>query len=313
MLRLDDRWIWDSWVADDGERYHLFFLQAPSSLLDAERRHTAATIGHASSTDLTEWRIEPDVLGPGDGTWDDLALWTGSVVRDGSGWRLFYTAISTRGHGVKDQRIGTAVSPDLIEWQREGDAPAVVADARWYKTLDEDPTASETWRDPFVLADPDGSGWHMLVTARAAGAPRLQDGVIAHATSDDLRRWTVQPPLGPPAGFGQIEVPQVRMVDGTWVLVFTCHPDEQSPAQVQRFGPHSTWSITAPGPLGPWHLDRARPLTADPFLFAAPLVQRRDGGWSLVGFRNVVAEGRDELWIVDPIAVRLVDGVLTGA
>jgi len=26
VLRLADDWVWDSWVADDGERYHLFFL-----------------------------------------------------------------------------------------------------------------------------------------------------------------------------------------------------------------------------------------------------------------------------------------------
>ena len=29
MLRLEHDWVWDSWVADDGERYHLFFLKAP--------------------------------------------------------------------------------------------------------------------------------------------------------------------------------------------------------------------------------------------------------------------------------------------
>src|SRR4051812_23371389 len=34
VLRLDDQWVWDSWVADDGELYHLFFLQAPRALGD---------------------------------------------------------------------------------------------------------------------------------------------------------------------------------------------------------------------------------------------------------------------------------------
>ena len=34
MLRLEDAWIWDSWIADDGERYHLFFLKAPRALED---------------------------------------------------------------------------------------------------------------------------------------------------------------------------------------------------------------------------------------------------------------------------------------
>jgi beta-fructofuranosidase len=31
MLSLADYWIWDSWIADDGETYHLYFLQAPRS------------------------------------------------------------------------------------------------------------------------------------------------------------------------------------------------------------------------------------------------------------------------------------------
>jgi beta-fructofuranosidase len=30
VLRLDEAWIWDSWIDDDGELFHLFFLKAPS-------------------------------------------------------------------------------------------------------------------------------------------------------------------------------------------------------------------------------------------------------------------------------------------
>lgn len=306
-------WTWDSWVVDDGERFHLFYLQAPTSLGDPGLRHVHATIGHASSQDLVDWRIEPDALAPSADGWDDVAIWTGSVVRDGAGWRMFYTALGSRGHGVKDQRIGAAVSDDLVRWTRDGAAPAPLVDGRWYGTLDEDPGASETWRDPFVLRDPEGDGWHMLVTARARGGLRNADGVLAHATSPDLRSWTVLPPLGPPAGFGQIEVPQVRRIDGSWVLVFTCHPDEQTPEQVARFGPHSTWSLTAGGPLGPWDLSSARPFEHDPLLFAAPLVQRRDGSWALLGFRNTESEGRQELWILDPVTVHLEDGRLVAS
>ena len=32
MLRVGSHYLWDSWVADDGELYHLFFLMAPRSL-----------------------------------------------------------------------------------------------------------------------------------------------------------------------------------------------------------------------------------------------------------------------------------------
>jgi beta-fructofuranosidase len=312
MLRLEDAWIWDSWIADDGERYHLFFLKAPRALEDAGLRHTAATIGHASSLDLVDWDVHEDALLPDAKRWDDVALWTGSAVRGGDGaWRMYYTALSSDpGHGVKDQRIGLAESRDLTTWQRVGDRPLVAPDPRWYRTIDG--THSETWRDPFVFADPEGDGWHMLITARHPDAPRLSDGVLAHARSADLVTWELQPPLTEPAGFGQIEVPQVRVVDGRHVLVFTCHPEEQSAGQIERFSPHSTWSVLGDHPLGPWDIDAARPFEAAPKLFAAPLVQQRDGTWAFVGFLNQEPEGILSFEILDPIPVGLRDGALQG-
>jgi beta-fructofuranosidase len=312
MLRLEDAWIWDSWIADDGERYHLFFLKAPRALEDAGLRHTAATIGHASSLDLVDWDVHEDALLPDAKRWDDVALWTGSAVRGDDGtWRMYYTALSSDpGHGVKDQRIGLAESRDLTSWKRVGDRPLVAPDPRWYRTIDG--SHSETWRDPFVFADPQGDGWHMLITARHPDAPRLSDGVLAHARSADLATWELQPPLTEPAGFGQIEVPQVRVVDGRHVLVFTCHPEEQSAGQIERFGPHSTWSVLGDHPLGPWDIDAARPFEAAPKLFAAPLVQRRDGTWAFVGFLNQEPEGILSFEILDPIPVGLRDGALQG-
>jgi beta-fructofuranosidase len=314
VLRLRDDWVWDSWVADDGERFHLFFLQAPRALADPGKRHTRATIGHATSTDLVDWDYAGTALLPSVDGWDDLSLWTGSTVRGDDGvWRMFYTALSTqRGHVHRDQRIGLAESRDLMTWERVGDQPLVVPDGRWYETLPEDPGASETWRDPFVFRDPDG--WHMLVTARLRGAPRLDDGTLGHARSHDLRSWEVQPPVsGAPSGFGQLEVSQVRVVDGRPVLVFTCHPDEQSPERVAAHGAWCTWSVVGePGGslLGPWDLSRAVPFEAEPALFAAPLVQRRDASWAMFGFRNTESEGAVSLELIDPVTVGIVgDGL----
>lgn len=312
MLRLPDHWVWDSWVADAGDLYHLFFLKAPRALRDPGLRHAAAVVGHATSTDLTNWEVREDALLPRAGGWDDLAIWTGSVIRGpDDGWRLFYTALSSSGgHGVRDQRIGVAESDDLGSWRRVGERPLVDPDPRWYRTLDEDPAASETWRDPFVIADPAGGGWHMLITARAPGAPRRRDGVLGHARSRDLRRWEVRPPLTEPAGFGQLEVPQVRLVEGRWLLVFTCHPEEQSPEQIERFGPHCTWYVFGDGPLGPWDVDASRPFRDEPQLFGAPLVQQRDGAWAFVGFRNREDEGVLSFEILDPIQVSVHTGEL---
>jgi beta-fructofuranosidase len=315
LLRLPDDWVWDSWIADDGERYHLFFLKAPRALLDAGLRHARATIGHASSTDLKDWTYHGDALVPHPSGWDDLALWTGSIARGDDGvWRMYYTAINTRGHGLRDQKIGFVESDDLHTWRRVTDRPAVEVDGRWYRTLDGDPLASETWRDPFVFRDPNGDGWRMLITARVKDGRRADDGVLAEARSADMRHWEVGPPVSSPgAGFGQLEVPQVRMVAGRPVLVFTCHPQEQTADRVARFGRYSTWSLVGPALTGPWDVAAAQPFTAEPALFAAPFVQQRDGSWALVGFRNTEPEGLLAFEILPPTPVVLGDGGLTVA
>jgi beta-fructofuranosidase len=228
---------------------------------------------------------------------------------------MFYTALGTaRGQVLRDQRIGVVASDDLHTWHRTTDGPLVTADPRWNRTLDEDGTAGETWRDPFVFRDPDGDGWHMLVTARLRDAERYDDGVLAHARSRDLVSWEVQPPVsGDPSGFGQLEVPQVRVVDGRPVLVFTCHPEEQSEARTAEHGLWCTWSVAGePGGslLGPWDVSAAVPFRAEPTLFAAPLVERPDGGWALLGFRNREQEGVLSFEIVDPVEVTIQDDSL---
>ncbi|MHA3704901.1 glycosyl hydrolase [Jatrophihabitans sp. YIM 134969] len=312
MLRRDDAWVWDSWVVDDGELFHLFFLTAPRALGRFDARHTAARIGHATSVDLVHWEPRPDALGPGPCGWDDLAVWTGSVVRapDG-GWLMFYTAVNTGGYGLRDQRIGVAGSDDLTTWRRLSDEPVLAVGSSWYRTLDDDPTVSETWRDPFVFRDPDGDGWRMLVTARAAGGAHHDDGVLAEARSTDLLHWELGPPVTEPGhGFGQLEVPQVRLVDGVPTLVFTCEPTEMSAARLAAGARWCTWSVTGPSLAGPWDISRAQPFVEEPDLFAAPLVQRRDGSWVLLGFRNLERHGVDAFEIVDPIPVALRNGRL---
>lgn len=315
MLALPDDWVWDSWIADDGERYHLFFLRAPRALGDPRLRHTAARVGHATSADLVAWKVHQDALAPAPARWDDLAIWTGSVQRgDDAIWRMFYSALST-GRGLRegDQRIGVAQSNDLFSWRRVGDRPLIGPDPRWYHTLHSDRTLSDTWRDPFVFKDPGGAGWHMLITARAAGVPLLQSGVLAHARSADMLAWELQPPLSAPAGFGELEVAQVRIVEGRALLVFTCQPERQSDEQIARFGRFSTWYVLGHSLAGPWDVATARPFEGEADLSAAPLVQRREGGWAFLGFRSNDAPGGSSLEILDPIAVTLSDGELRPA
>ena len=293
---------------------------APRALKDPGKRHLAARVGHAVSRDLVEWDFRGECFGPSEAGFDDLAIWTGSVVREHDRWRMFYTALSKAGHHIYDQRVGSAVSDDLHHWHRVSPEPAVRVDGRWYKTLANTPMpttgpdlegSSETWRDRAVIRDPDGDGWHLFVTARSVAAGRNDDGVIAHATSPDLFTWTLGPPLcDPGAGFGQLEVLQNVVVSGRPVLAFTCHPQEQTAERIAEWGEYCTWSVPSPGALGPWDMNKARPFLPEPDLFAAPIVRLRDGSSAIIGFRNLEPEGDPEnlgFEIIDPISVTLDD------
>ena len=112
MLRLPDRWLWDFWIAEDDAACHLFFLQAPR-VGDPDLRHWNTSVGHAVSTDLTYWQVVGDALTPStEPAFDDLATWTGSVVRGDDGvWYLFYTGLSRADDG-QVQRVGLATSRD---------------------------------------------------------------------------------------------------------------------------------------------------------------------------------------------------------
>ena len=228
MLTLPNAWAWDFWLADDGERFHLFYLHAPRDLGDPELRHRAAGVGHAVSTDLRTWEPLPEALTAGEpGGPDDLAIWTGCVVRPGPDdpWHMFYTGTTDVG-GEVVQSTCLATSPDLGTWTREPGNPVLRADPRWYELLGEG-WPGEHWRDPWVHRDPGGDGWHMLVTARARTGPDDDRGVVGAAWSLDLRRWQARPPRSAPgAGFGQLEVMQVEVVGdppaGRPVLLFAC-------------------------------------------------------------------------------------------
>lgn len=301
MLRLPDHWVWDSWPAraDDGS-HHLFFLRASRALLDPDRRHLRASIGHARSADLTHWELLPDALVAADSpAWDDRATWTGSVVRGDDGvWRLFYTGVSWADDGLV-QRVGVAHSEDMVSWHRRPESQVVEADPRWYEKLASGDWFDEAWRDPWVFRGEDGQ-WHMLLTARAAVGDPATRSVIGHATSPDLEHWEVQPPLSEPAGWGQMEVPQTVVVDGQPFLLFCCWDSHQG-EQRQQQATGGMWFAPGDSLLGPWDFSAAG--TFDhPSLYAARLVEATPGQWALVGFSDRVdGEFRGE--ILDPLPV----------
>lgn len=105
----------------------------------------------------------------------------------------------------------------------------------------------------------------------------------------------------PGAGFGRLEVPQVACVDGRWVLIFSCAQDETFGAVLAEHGQDvGIWALAAPGPLGPFDVTAAQPLTSAD-RYAGRLVRDRAGRWVLLAFDN--ATGGFGGWITDPLPV----------
>ncbi|MBO9627296.1 MAG: glycosyl hydrolase family 32 [Microbacterium sp.] len=301
---LDTHWVWDFWLADDGESFHLYYLHAPRTLGDERLRHRNAVIGHAVSQDLSTWRDLGPVLGPGsDGGFDMSATWTGSVVRGADGvWRMFYTGARFLDPIAMTnvETVGVATSTDLHTWVKQP-GPVASADPRWYETLPDGTWREEAWRDPWVFADASGR-WHMLTTARARSGAGDDRGVVGHAVSDDLGTWTVLPPLSEPgAGFAHLEVPQIVRVDGEQVLLFSC--DGPALAGPRAGGRGGIWAVAGVSPTGPFAVSGAQ-LLVDDALYAGRILADRTGRAVLLAFENRDAAGGFPGRISDPIPVR---------
>ena len=329
-LKLADKWIWDSWYVFDGNLYHAFYLHASRALGDPNRRHRHPIIGHATSTDLTNWTVVRDAMIVSDdpAAFDSWTTWTGSVVKADDGkWWMFYTGTS-RGDGGEVQTIGAATSDDLLIWDKVSSEPLVKADYKWYEQYRPDEWHDEAWRDPWVFRFPsavttgaaavgladwsDGAAadssevWHMLVTARAepsVGGNVRTRGVMGHATSTDLRNWTVQPPLSQPhQGFGQLEVFQFEVVDGVPVVVFCCGWRELSPERLAEFGQRdATYSVSCNADLTGLDFSRARAFE-DRLVYAARIIEGPDG-WVLIGFDNFDSDGGFIGQLCDPVPI----------
>jgi predicted GH43/DUF377 family glycosyl hydrolase len=94
-------------VIFDGATYHMWYSGADG---------INARIGYATSSDGITWtrqKSNPLIdVGP-PGAWDDQIIWFPSVIKQGSGYKMWY--------GAKDgttYRIGYATSPDGITWTK---------------------------------------------------------------------------------------------------------------------------------------------------------------------------------------------------
>lgn len=314
MLRPANHYLWDFWFAPHGSepdaQYHLFYLQAPRSLPDPDMRHAHASVGHAVSPDLINWETRGTALAAGlPGSWDDRAIWTGSIVERAGTYYCFYTGTTHAENGLI-QRIGMATSTDLSHWERHPANPLLEADPRWYEKLDLTCWYEEACRDPWIVYDAETAYYYMFYTARVHTGPADGRGVIGCARSSDLTHWEPLPPVSEPGEFGHLEVPQMIRIGSRYYMLFCTARANHSTARRARIGPHGSWTgthyLVAETITGPYRLLTDEGLVADDVgtYYGGRLVEDPSGQLVFLAWRQWDETGRFAGDISDPAPVR---------
>ena len=215
---------------------------------------------------------------------------------------MYYTALNTsRGHGVRDQRIGLAESDDLADLDARGRPARSSRPTRaWYRT----PRAGRE-RDVArpVRLRATTACWHMLITARDPVAPRLKDGILGHATS--RRHGHVG------AAAAAHHAGRLRAARGARRCARSTTGGCSSSPATRRSRARTSGSRSGTSAPGSWPPTRrsARstspaPSRSRPTRSCSPprSCRRATAEWVFVGFRNTEPEGVLNFHIIDPLA-----------
>ena len=200
--------------------FHLFHLVLPNH----------DYIAHATSEDGLNWRRVKNALFIGEpGDWDDDALWTMNVSADPDHtgkWRMFYTGLSRRERG-RIQRVGMAVSDDLIHWTKvnDGNYPIDVGNGgeTFYESSLDEGRKWVSFRDPLFFGD-EGRRF-LLVSGRVKYGPVIRRGCVAVVEEVERDKWEFRPPLYHPRRYDDVEVPGLFKLGGHYFLLGSIRED----------------------------------------------------------------------------------------
>jgi hypothetical protein len=229
--------------------FHIFYIRKNQYLLDV---NTEKNIGHAVSDSLSGWSIiDTAAIAVRPGRFDSQHVWAPSIVLKGLTYHMFYTGVDAYG----DQRIGRAISTDLVHWV-QGDSILEVNSVQipW---ADPNPTPSGApyhgqtqLRDPFVMEDPNSPGdWLMYFTTVAqAYSPDMVIGVARSngdfaAWSSTFPLWNTYHPWRIDRSY-VVESPHAFLRDGAWWLFSTVNNDSVW-AESNTYAPIDTVSTGA--------------------------------------------------------------------
>jgi len=207
----------DAWAADfipfyDGGRFRLFYLL---DWRNKDSRGEGTPWYLISTKDFVNFSEHGEVLGRGSINDQDLYVFTGSVIRAGGLYHIFYTGHNPyfRVAGKPEQGIMHATSDDLLHWKK-------LPNDTFYAPLDH--YEPNDWRDPFVFWNGDSHEYWMLLAARLKdGSPSRRRGCTALCVSIDLRSWEVKEPFYSPNLYYTHECPDLFRMGNWWYLIFS--------------------------------------------------------------------------------------------
>ncbi len=199
----DSGFVGDSMPYFDGEKMNIFFLD--DQRLGTQGYHPWARY---TTKDFCEFEFWGDVIPYGnDITKQDIALGTGSVIKDKNGiFHAFYT-----GHNdtySPKEAIMHATSTDLQNWDKH-EKDTLYADEEY---------SSDDFRDPYVFYNENEGKYWMLVTTK-----KNNMGLIALYKSVDLIQWKHEKVFfeNDMGSDSNLECPTLIEWNGYWYLTFS--------------------------------------------------------------------------------------------
>ncbi len=202
------------------------------------------------------------------------------------------------------QRVGVAVSDDLLLWEKLPENPTSEADPVHYELVSTGDRTLTPWRDPFLL-DMGEEVIQYVCAKRTEGDITLR-GTIGLARSTDMRSWETLPPLEHDPIAEEMEAPQIHEIGGRCYLVFCTKEQWLSPSYKSRFPVHTfrdtNYSMVGESPLGPFRLHGTGEImsTGPPSSWYASQIVRCAGEWFLL---STVTDDAGRTSFSDPVPV----------
>jgi len=224
----------DFCLVQEGRTFHLFHIAGTPGVTCCLPGNEV-WFGHAITEDFLRWETLEPCLYITPGQWDGGHVFAPFVIKKDDLYYMFYTGCLPD----NTQRIGLALSSDLMHWEKYSNNPILRPENYDWAFC---PTIrGASCRDPHIF--PWGDEFHLYYTA----VTREGKACVARASSNDLVHWNDCGPAYTYPNLTHCESSNVQELDGQFLLFFGGHIEHWS--YVISDNPLH-WPDQTPSPIG---------------------------------------------------------------